>query len=231
VDGPPPPPGPAPKPPENWVEMSRTEYEDEDDAPKPTVKSDDWSLVRKANGQSGWVLMRMLSLAIPDEVAQYAEGQRITSYFSLGEVRDEEKGETKHHWLWTTLSKPTQHHQFDGLRVFIYNAKRHRYETAYRERELKGYYPVTTHESEVTEGRKTMKVPGFSVIVEGENRQRVKKSYAFQGYRVTRLGIVPVETPKAAQSPVDAITQMAPPAAPRPEEKGALGKIKEIFKR
>ena len=44
--------------------------------------------MRNAAGQSGWVLTRRLFMSIPDEVAQYAEGKRIVSYFSLGETRD-----------------------------------------------------------------------------------------------------------------------------------------------
>ena len=39
---------------------------------------DDWNLVRTLDGKVGWVLTRPLSMAIPDEVAQYAEGHRIT---------------------------------------------------------------------------------------------------------------------------------------------------------
>ena len=110
--------------------------------------------------------MRMLYMAIPDEVAQYAEGKRISSYFSLGDVKDEEK--TKSHWLWTTLSKPHLDCDFDGLRVFIYNTKRHRYETAYRENSVRGFFPVVRHEVSVTENKKAMNVPGFSLVVEDD---------------------------------------------------------------
>ena len=60
--------------------------------------------MRTADKKVGWVLARNLYMGIPDDVAQYAEGQRISSYFDLGAVEDEEKG-TKHNWLWTTSSK------------------------------------------------------------------------------------------------------------------------------
>ena len=50
-------------------------------------RSDGWSLVRTPRDRPGWVLTRLLSMAIPDEVAQYAEGKRIVSYFPLGEHR------------------------------------------------------------------------------------------------------------------------------------------------
>ena len=64
---------------------------------------DDWSLVRTPDGKAGWVLTRPLSMAIPDEVAQYAEGHRITSYFALGQVHDDDV--VKNNWLWTTITK------------------------------------------------------------------------------------------------------------------------------
>ena len=64
---------------------------------------DDWSLVRTQDGKVGWVLTRALSMAIPDEVAQYAEGHRITSYFALGHIEDGDS--VKNNWLWTTITK------------------------------------------------------------------------------------------------------------------------------
>lgn len=73
----PPPMPPAPKLPEDWREMSRSELPDNN----PSVKMDDWTLVRLPDRKAGWVLTRMLVMAIPDEVAHYAEGKRITSYF------------------------------------------------------------------------------------------------------------------------------------------------------
>ena len=85
-------------------------------------------MVRTQSGQSGWVLSRRLYMAIPDEVAQYAEGHRITSYFSLGKVQDEDR--VKDVWLWTTINGANRPYDFDGFRVFIWSLRRHRYETA-----------------------------------------------------------------------------------------------------
>ena len=107
---------------------------------EPAGSSDEWTLVRLPNGRSGWALSRLLVMAIPDEVAQYAEGQRITSYFSLGRVQD--NGEWKHHWLWTTKRSRGAPYQFDSFRVFVWSLRRHRYETAYIARNVIGYYPT-----------------------------------------------------------------------------------------
>src|SRR4051794_32140390 len=84
---PPPPKGPPPGLPANWLELSRTRFS-ADNQPPPAPKKpeepvvpvhlEDWSLIRTKDGKAGWVLSRMLNMTIPDEVAQYAEGHRIT---------------------------------------------------------------------------------------------------------------------------------------------------------
>jgi hypothetical protein len=79
------PPAPEPPgPPPDWLALSKTDLprEEEKDAAEPEPV-DDWSLVRTSGGMSGWILTRRAFMAIPDEVAQYAEGRRITSYFPL----------------------------------------------------------------------------------------------------------------------------------------------------
>jgi hypothetical protein len=141
--------------------------------------TDDWSLVRVSAAEAGWVLTRMLFMAIPDEVAQYAEGQRITSYFSLGEIRD--GSQVKQNWLWTTITRGAQPYEFDGARVFVWSQRRHRYETAFIERNLKGYYPIEVHK----EGNAPA---SFSLILEEKDGARYRRTYAFQGYRVRLAG-------------------------------------------
>lgn len=157
--------------------------------PKDPPKHEDWSLIRNKEGRAGWILTRAIAMTIPDDVARYAEGHRITSWFSLGEVTDGEL--KKKHYLWTTITRGGEPYEFDGFRVFIYNAKRHRYETAYRDKNLKGYMPGAVHEVEVTTGKKTYRVPGFSLIVENEDGQQVRKTFAFEGYRVRLVNVEP----------------------------------------
>lgn len=188
-----PPMPPAPVPPPDWLELSHREPPPPDPAepppapPKP-VPTDDWALVRFKDGRVGWALFRMLHLAIPDEVAQYAEGHRITSYFALQDIPD---GETmKHAWLWTTNSQRAVPFQFDGLRVFTWNVRRHRYETVYRERGLTGYYPVEVNRKPAEAGA----IATFSVIVQ-DGEQFVKKTYAYNGYRVNLLRKEPAPAP------------------------------------
>jgi hypothetical protein len=219
------PPPQAPEPPENWLELSKTEFPEpektEETNPKvvekPRVRLDEWSLVRTTDGKVGWVVTRALVMAIPDEVAQYAEGHRITSYFSLGTVQDE--GKVKHSWLWTTISKSFEPYQFDGLRVFTYNTRRHRYETAYIERNLKGYYPVQAF----PKGLNGSGSPAFTAIVEEGDGQVYKRTYEFQGYRYRLTGREPWKlAPEQAAKP-DVVNVASAP----PPEKSVFGKIKE----
>ena len=206
--GPPPRP-PGPKLPDNWVALSVPKAEPDTPASAPTpavavapveVPMDDWNLIRTLDGKVGWVLTRPLSMAIPDEVAQYAEGHRITSYFALGQVHDD--GTVKNNWLWTTITKGGVPYEFDSFRVFVWSLKHHRYETAYIERNVVGYYPVRVNNAGSS--------PSFSVVVEGVDGQRYRKTYSFEGFRVRMVSRV---LENAASAP-DAAKLVAGTASP-----------------
>jgi hypothetical protein len=188
---PPPPFPPAPAPPANWVELSRPRAADLEGAqvataPVKPAPTDDWYLVRTHDGKAGWVLARQISMSIPDEVAQYAEGHVITGYLPLGKV-----GATgKDNWLWTTISSGSQGLDFDSFRVFVWSVKRSRYETAYIERNVKGHYPI---QAQAGSGEDA----SFSVVVEEKDGQVYKKDYAFSGYRVKMVSKEPRPEPPA----------------------------------
>jgi hypothetical protein len=201
-----PPPRPlTPKLPDNWVALSVPKAETPAPAVEPApveVPMDDWNLVRTLDGKVGWVLTRPLSMAIPDEVAQYAEGHRITSYFALGQVHDD--GAVKDNWLWTTITKGGVPYEFDSFRVFVWSLKHHRYETAYIERNVVGYYPVRVSEANSS--------PSFSVVVEGVDGQHYRKTYSFEGFRVRMVSRV-LDAAPAADAPKSIAGAAAPPEA------------------
>ena len=53
-------------------------------------------------------------------------------------------------------------YDFDQVRVFTWNVKKHRYETAYRQRNIEGYLPVTISQNKNAQGQP---VPVFSITV------------------------------------------------------------------
>jgi len=201
--GPPPRP-PAPPLPSNWLALSVPKAQPAAPAPpRPAVPAaasevpmDDWSLIRTHDGKVGWVLTRPLNMAIPDEVAQYAEGHRITSYFVIGQVRDRDT--VKNNWLWTTISKGGEPYEYDSFRVFVWSLKHHRYETAYIERNIVGYYPVQVSTSNSS--------PSFSVVLEANDGRRYRKTYSFEGFRVRMVSrqldmqTLQLEAPKSVAS-------------------------------
>jgi hypothetical protein len=223
-----PPPMPkAPGPPANWMDLSRTEG-DPAAPPPPVVEPpqpaiDDWSLIKTAGGQFGWVLTRRLSMAIPDDVAQYAEGRRIVSYFSLGAIEDGDQ--KKQQWLWTTMSSSGQPYDFDGFRVFVWSLRHHRYETAYIERNLKGYSPVELREVTAPaagKGQAAQRAPGFSVCVEKSDGRRYRRNFAFVGGGVRFAGEQACEAPPPLPTGSVAPVLSPPTAAPAPAPKPGL---------
>ena len=234
----PPPPMPKPPPPpDNWLELSRA-AEDPDEEPEPEaapkpIPTDEWSLVRTSSGETGWVLRRFLTMAIPDEVAQYAEGHRIVAYRPLGEVLDE--GVKKPIWVWTTVSgRPGW--DFQSFRVFIWSVRRHRYETSYIERNLEGYLPLLLETVEYG----GVKYPGFSVCVAKEDG-RHRRSYALLSNVIRYAGDRPCEPPPALYEVAqNQQTSPAAAAAPQAEEPAApkesfvermKNRVKGIFKK
>jgi hypothetical protein len=161
------------------------------DAPKPLLE--DWWLVRDSQGRAGWVLGRMLDVDIPLEIAQYAEGQRIVAFFILDEVQD---GDKKVPQYLVTLTEPKDGmpYDFDQARVFTWNVKRHRYETAYRERNLNGFLPVTVgQESFDKEGT----LPTFVLRVRDDAGNARERKYKLNTPIVRRV-LAPGEQPSPA---------------------------------
>jgi hypothetical protein len=213
----------APRPPANWRELSKTPPEvqqaiDESRAANAPPK-EDWSLVRNAKGESGWVLSRRLYMAIPDDVAQYAEGHRITSYFALSDVQDE--GVVKHNWLWTTIGSGDHPYDFDNFRVFTWSLRRHRYETAYIQRNVEGYFPVLARPG------------GFSVCVVNNSGVRVRRSYSFIVTTVRLTGEQPCEAPGGVLPGVEAAGLGPAPqtASPPPAKLSLYARLKALAKK
>ncbi|HYG99383.1 MAG TPA: SH3 domain-containing protein [Terriglobales bacterium] len=156
--------------------------------PPPSIL-EDWWLVRDAQKRVGWVLARMVDVDIPLEIAQYAEGQRIVSSFILNTVNDvnPDTGQTRampQYLVLTTEPKDGQPFDYNHIRVFSWNRARHRYETAYRERNLFGVFPASVgHAVFDKEGD----LPTFTIHVKDDTGQTIKKTYKMNGPIVRRV--------------------------------------------
>ncbi len=113
----------------------------------PPIAMEDWWLARDAHGRAGWLLSRMLDVDVPDSVGRYAEGQRIVGAYVLATVHDDgAEGDNKDIPIYLTVLGPYTAglpYDFDQVRVFTWNMKMHRYETAFREKNIEGYLPVS----------------------------------------------------------------------------------------
>jgi SH3-like domain-containing protein len=143
---------------------------------------EDWWLVRDSHNRVGWVLSRMIDLDVPLDIAQYAEGQRIVAFFVLNRVQD---GDKKVAQYLTVVTEPKDGLPFDfnQIRVFTWNVKRHRYETAYRER-MEGVLPVTVAQENFD---KEGVLPVFTIRVKDDTGNVIERKYKLNTPMVRRV--------------------------------------------
>ena len=181
----------------------------------PPQPMEDWWLVRDASGQVGWLLARRLDVDVPEEVIRYAEGQKIVGAYLLAKVPDDASPfPDKQAPEYVAVLNPYVDglpYDFSHLRVFVWNAKKHRYEGGLREKDLVGYLPVVVKHQQLDPGGPavptfTVKlgaegaVPGLDPVT-GRIRQvpTVTETYRLDGEMVKRV-LAPGETPPETAS-------------------------------
>ncbi len=154
---------------------------------------EDWFLVRDTIGRVGWVLSRMVDVDAPLDIAQYAEGQRFVAFFVLNDVADGDKKIPQYLCLLTEAHDGLPY-DYDQVRVFTWNVRKHRYETAYREHGLDGVLPVTvtteTFDKEAT-------LPVFILRTRDDLGNMTERKYKLNTPIVRRV-LAPGETPSKA---------------------------------
>lgn len=177
-------------------------------APEPVYE--DWWLARDERGHTGWVLARMVDLDVPLDVAQYAEGQRIIADFVLNTVADGDKA-VPQYLLLLNEPKDGEPQDFNQVRVFTWNTRRHHYETAYRERKLNGVLPAEVGSEDFG---KEGKLPVFTIHVKDDSGQITERKYKMNGVMVRRV-VAPGEAPALPERRGRKVSRVLPPSVPK----------------
>jgi SH3-like domain-containing protein len=175
------------------AEPVQTSPKSEPDVPKAY---DDYWLVRNSAGHVGWVLARMIDLDVPLEIAQYAEGQRIMGAFIINKVSDEDKQVPQYLVLFSE-NKDGMPFDYNQARVFTWNPKKHRYETAYRERGMMGFFPVMIGTENFD---KEGVLPTFTLRAQDQDGKIVERKYKLNQPIVRRV-IAAGEQPQKLAAP------------------------------
>ena len=98
--------------------------------------------MRPAPREVGWLLSGSLDFDIPNEIAQYSEDYIYAAVKMINRVQDPLAGPIN--WYIVGERKPGSdpNIDFQGVRIFTWNMKKHRYETAFRTKGMRGVYPL-----------------------------------------------------------------------------------------
>ena len=216
-----------PRPPAIAYEAAPMATDDSLTPTKPTGPDlgppEDWWLVRDSHGRVGWVLGRMLDVDAPLEIAQYAEGKRIVAAYVLNTVTDEASDKPNHqvpyYLMLTNEPHDGEPQDFNALRVFTWNTKHHRYETAYREHDLNGVLPASVSKEDF--GTKDGTLPTFTIRQRDDNGAITQKKYRMEGVIVKRVYAPGEQPPSSAARRLSASTTPTSKHHPKPRHRRA----------
>ena len=113
--------------------------------PRPNANPpalDVWIKVRVSPTEVGWLLGSVLDYEAPAAIGGFMEGSNYSAIKPLNTVEDSEVGPVIWYVVGERRPGAPPDVAFDGIRVFTWNLKKHRYETAYRIKGIRGAYPL-----------------------------------------------------------------------------------------
>jgi SH3-like domain-containing protein len=110
--------------------------------PGSETSRDVWIRIRPTPTEVGWVLVGSLEFDIPMEIAQYSEDYVYTAVKMINRVQDPLAGQISWYVIGERKPSADPNIDFQGVRVFTWNMKKHRYETAFRTKNMRGVYPL-----------------------------------------------------------------------------------------
>lgn len=156
---------------------------------KPGAPPDleDYWLARDAAGHVGWVWGRTLDEDVPQDVELLAIGEKVLEARVLRTVTDPDSDRPNHEVPEYVVAlapwKDGLPWDFDQLRVFTWNVRRHRWETAWRDHDLEGFLPITVSQ-QAFDGR-TEPVFSFRAATGGSARIDPKTGFPEAGTSAT----------------------------------------------
>ncbi len=111
--------------------------------PRPgSNEYDVWLKVRTSPAEIGWVFSGLVEFDTPAGVAPYSEGYAYPAVKVLNQVQDSVAGPVDIYLVAERKQALDPNIDFEGIRVFTWNMRMHRYETAFRTKGLRGVYPL-----------------------------------------------------------------------------------------
>jgi uncharacterized protein YgiM (DUF1202 family) len=110
--------------------------------PGSDYSHDMWIKVRSGPTEVGWIFAGSLEFNIPSEIAQYSEGYTYAAVKTLNRVQDPLAGQINWYVIGERKPSTDPNVDFEGIRVFTWNMKKHRYETAFRTKGMRAVYPL-----------------------------------------------------------------------------------------
>jgi len=124
---------------------SKVEVLERKTLPRPNANPpalDVWIKVRTSPTEVGWLLGGVLDYEAPAAIGGFMEGSNYSAIKPLNTVQDPDVGPIIWYVVGERRPGAPPDVAFDGIRVFTWNLKKHRYETAYRIKGIRGAYPL-----------------------------------------------------------------------------------------